>query len=123
VTWGGVAVAVIVAAAGIIVAAVRGRIIWIWPTLALVLIVAALLIGMLLANSVMHQAIGVTIWVIALLVAGPASNTGAPHRRKRMNGFVNGAKHSIRRNLSSRGLPIPLATVCQSTRAGFVRLR
>ncbi|MGB6515353.1 MAG: hypothetical protein WBF57_20710 [Mycobacterium sp.] len=45
VTWGGVAVAVIVAAAGIIVAAVRGRMMWIWPTLALVLIAVALFIG------------------------------------------------------------------------------
>jgi hypothetical protein len=51
VAWGGVAVA----AAGIVVAAVRGRVMWIWPTLALLLIVAALLIGMLLANSVMHH--------------------------------------------------------------------
>jgi hypothetical protein len=55
VTWGGVAVAVIVAAAGIIVAAVRGRMMWIWPTLALVLIAVALLIGMLMADSVMHH--------------------------------------------------------------------
>ena len=55
VAWGGVAVAVVVAAAGIVVAAVRGRVMWIWPTLALLLIVAALLIGMLLANSVMHH--------------------------------------------------------------------
>ena len=28
---------------------------WIWPTLALVLIAVALLIGMLMANSVMHH--------------------------------------------------------------------
>jgi hypothetical protein len=28
---------------------------WIWPTLALVLILAALFIGMLLANSVIHH--------------------------------------------------------------------
>jgi hypothetical protein len=56
VMWGGVAVAVIVAAAGTIVAAVRGRVMWIWPTLALGLIVAALVIGMLLANSIMHHA-------------------------------------------------------------------
>ena len=55
VTWGGVGVAVLLGASGIIVAAVRGWMMWIWPTLALVLIVAALLIGMLLANSVMHH--------------------------------------------------------------------
>ena len=52
VTWGGVGVAVLLGASGIIVAAVRGWMMWIWPTLALVLIVAALLIGVLLANSV-----------------------------------------------------------------------
>jgi hypothetical protein len=50
VTWGGVGVAVLLGASGIIVAAVHGWMMWIWPTLALVLIVAALLIGMLLAN-------------------------------------------------------------------------
>jgi len=55
VTWGGVAVAVIVAASGVIVAAVRGWMMWIWPTLALVVIVVALVIGVLLANSVMHH--------------------------------------------------------------------
>ena len=52
---GWVGVAVLLGASGIIVAAVRGWMMWIWPTLALVLIVAALLIGMLLANSVMHH--------------------------------------------------------------------
>ena len=55
VTWGGVAVAVIVAASGVIVAAVRGWMMWIWPTLALVVIVVALVIGVLLANSVMQH--------------------------------------------------------------------
>ena len=55
-TWGGVAVAVIVGASGIIVAAVRGRMMWIWPTLALVLIVVALGIGVHLADSLMHHA-------------------------------------------------------------------
>ena len=55
VTWGGVGFAVLVGASGVIVAAVRGRMMWIWPALALVLILAALFIGMLLANSVMHH--------------------------------------------------------------------
>jgi hypothetical protein len=55
VTWGGVGVAVLIGASGVIVAAVRGWMMWIWPTLALVLIVVALFIGMLLANSVMHH--------------------------------------------------------------------
>ena len=55
VTWGGVAVAVIVAASGVILAAVRGATMWIWPTLALALIVVALVTGALLANSVMHH--------------------------------------------------------------------
>ena len=55
VTWGGVGFAVLVGASGVIVAAVRGRMMWIWPALALVLILAALFIGMLLANSVIHH--------------------------------------------------------------------
>ena len=52
VTWGGIATAAIVAILGTIVAAARGRLMWIWPTLALVLIVVAIVTGVLLANSV-----------------------------------------------------------------------
>jgi hypothetical protein len=56
VTWGGVGVAVLIGAAGVIVAAVRGWVMWIWPTLALGLIVAALGVGVHLADSLMHHA-------------------------------------------------------------------
>jgi len=56
VTWGGVGVAVLIGASGVIVAAVRGWVMWIWPTLALGLIVAALAIGVYLADSFMHHA-------------------------------------------------------------------
>lgn len=52
VTWGGIATAALVAILGTIVAAARGRLMWIWPTLALVLIVVAIVTGVLLANSV-----------------------------------------------------------------------
>jgi hypothetical protein len=55
VTWGGVGLAVLVGATGVIVAAVRGWVMWIWPTLALALIVTALAIGVHLADSVMHH--------------------------------------------------------------------
>jgi cytochrome bd-type quinol oxidase subunit 2 len=55
VTWGGVAVAVLLAVAGVIVAAVRGWLMWIWPAVALLLIVVALGIGVHLANAVMHH--------------------------------------------------------------------
>jgi hypothetical protein len=39
--WGGIAVAAWIAVVGVVVAAVRGRVMWIWPTVALVLIVVA----------------------------------------------------------------------------------
>ncbi|WAC90381.1 hypothetical protein [Mycobacterium sp. Aquia_213] len=56
VTWGGVGIAAIVAVGGIIVAAARKRVMWVWPTIALVLIIVAVVIGALLANSVVpHQ--------------------------------------------------------------------
>jgi hypothetical protein len=55
VTWGGVGAAVLIGAAGVIVAAVRGWKMWIWPLLALGLIVAALGIGLHLADSVIHH--------------------------------------------------------------------
>jgi hypothetical protein len=52
VTWGGVGVAAIVAVVGIIVAARRKRVMWVWPTIALALIIVAVVIGSQLANSV-----------------------------------------------------------------------
>lgn len=55
VTWGGVAVAVLIAVSGVIVAAVRGWQMWIWPALALLLILVALGIGLYLADAVMHH--------------------------------------------------------------------
>jgi hypothetical protein len=55
VTWGGVAFAVLVGASGVIVAAVRGWVMWVWPALALALIVTALAIGVHLADSMLHH--------------------------------------------------------------------
>jgi hypothetical protein len=55
VTWGGIGVAILVGAVGIIVAAVRNALMWIWPGVSLLLIVASTGIGVALANSVMHQ--------------------------------------------------------------------
>ena len=55
VTWGGIGVAILVGAVGIIVAAVRNRLMWIWPAVSLLLIVASTGIGVSLANSVMHH--------------------------------------------------------------------
>lgn len=54
VTWGGVALAVIVAIAGVIVAALRGWIVWIWPTAALGLIVITVGIAVALLNMAVH---------------------------------------------------------------------
>lgn len=48
--WGGIAIAVMMAA-GLIIAAVRGRVMWIWPTLALGLIVITLVIGVHIIGS------------------------------------------------------------------------
>jgi hypothetical protein len=45
VTWGGIAVAIVIAVSGMVVAAVRGRVMWIWPTVALGLIVVGTVIG------------------------------------------------------------------------------
>ena len=55
VTWGGVAVAVLLGVSGVLVAAVRGRLMWIWPTLALVLIAASAFAGAMFANAVMQH--------------------------------------------------------------------
>jgi hypothetical protein len=55
VTWGGVGVAVLIGVSGGVVAAVRGSLMWIWPALALLLILVALGIGVHLADTVMHH--------------------------------------------------------------------
>jgi hypothetical protein len=55
VTWGGVALGILIGVAGVIVAAVRGWRMWIWPALALLLILLALGIGVHLADMVMHH--------------------------------------------------------------------
>jgi hypothetical protein len=55
VTWGGVTVAVLVGVSGVIVTAVRGWLMWIWPALALLLILVALAVGVHLADAVMHH--------------------------------------------------------------------
>jgi cytochrome bd-type quinol oxidase subunit 2 len=55
VTWGGVGIAVLIAVAGVIFAAVRGWLMWIWPAFALLLILIALGVGLHLADTVMHH--------------------------------------------------------------------
>ena len=55
VTWGGVGFAVLLGASGVIVAAVRGRVMWVWPALSLGIIVAAFGMGVHLADSLMHH--------------------------------------------------------------------
>lgn len=52
VSWGGVGVAAVIAIVGTAVAAARKRVMWVWPTAALVLIVVAIVAGVLLAGSV-----------------------------------------------------------------------
>jgi hypothetical protein len=44
-TWGGIALAAAIASVGVVVAAVRGKIMWIWPTVALGLIVVGYVVG------------------------------------------------------------------------------
>ena len=51
VTWGGVAVAAVVAVVGMIVAARRRTAMWVWPALALLLVVATFVGGAVLASS------------------------------------------------------------------------
>jgi len=50
--WGGVAVAAAVAVAGMVVAARRKTLMWVWPALALVLVVVSFVLGSRLASSV-----------------------------------------------------------------------
>ena len=54
VTWGGVAVAGIIAVAGTVAAARRGAALWVWPLLALLLIAATFAAGAALAISVVR---------------------------------------------------------------------
>ncbi len=51
VTWGGAAVAAVVAVGGMIASARRRTTMWVWPALALLLVVATFLIGAVLASS------------------------------------------------------------------------
>ena len=54
VTWGGVAMAGVVAIAGMVVAARRGTALWVWPLLALLLVAATFAAGVALAMSVVR---------------------------------------------------------------------
>ena len=55
VTWGGIGVAILVGATGVIVAAVRTRTMWFWPAVSLLLVAVSTGIGVSLADSVMHH--------------------------------------------------------------------
>ncbi|SPM32426.1 hypothetical protein BN1232_01573 [Mycobacterium rhizamassiliense] len=52
VAWGGLAVAAIVAIGGTVFAAIRQRVMWVWPAAGLALIAVTFIIGTLLAGSV-----------------------------------------------------------------------
>lgn len=54
VTWGGVAVAAVVAVAGMVRAARRGTVMWIWPVVAVALVAVSFGVGFLLAASVLQ---------------------------------------------------------------------
>ncbi|UMB69905.1 hypothetical protein [Mycobacterium paraterrae] len=54
VTWGGIGVAILVGAVGIIAAAVRNHLMWIWPAISLLLIGVSVGIGVHLADLTMH---------------------------------------------------------------------
>jgi hypothetical protein len=55
VTWGGIGVAILVGAVGIIVAAIRKLTMWYWPAGSLLIVIASAGAGLSLANSVMHH--------------------------------------------------------------------
>lgn len=55
VTWGGIGLAVLLGATGVIVAAVRTRTMWFWPATSLLLVAISTGIGVSLANSVMQH--------------------------------------------------------------------
>ncbi len=55
VTWGGIGVAILVGAVGIIVAAVRNHLMWVWPAVSLLLIAISVGIGVHLADLTMHS--------------------------------------------------------------------
>jgi hypothetical protein len=52
-TWGGVGIAAIVAVGGTVIAAACRRVMWVWPTVALVLIIVTVVIAVGLVGSVM----------------------------------------------------------------------
>lgn len=52
VTWGGVAVALAVGVAGMVRAAWRGTVMWVWPALTIGLVLVTFVAGVLLAGSV-----------------------------------------------------------------------
>jgi len=56
VTWGGVALATVVAVAGMVRAARKGTVMWIWPVVAVALVAFTFGIGFLLAASVLETA-------------------------------------------------------------------
>jgi hypothetical protein len=55
VTWGGIGLAILGGATGIIVAALRKWTMWFWPAASLLLIVVSTGVGLSLANSVMQH--------------------------------------------------------------------
>lgn len=56
VTWGGVALAAVIAVVGVVRAARRGTVMWIWPVVAVALIALTFGLGFLLAASVSASA-------------------------------------------------------------------
>ncbi len=54
VTWGGVALAAVIAVAGMVRAARRGTVMWIWPVVATAVVAFTFGIGFLLAASVLQ---------------------------------------------------------------------
>jgi hypothetical protein len=55
VTWGGIGLAIVIGAVGIIVAAIRNYLMWIWPAISLLLVGLSTGIGLALADSVMRH--------------------------------------------------------------------
>jgi hypothetical protein len=55
VTWGGIGLAILVGAVGVIVAAVRNLTMWFWPAGSLLVIIASTGAGLALADSVVHH--------------------------------------------------------------------
>jgi hypothetical protein len=51
VTWGGIAVSLLLASVGVILAAVRRSIMWVWPALGLVIVVGSFIAGAALTEA------------------------------------------------------------------------